>query len=263
MIARYALAVASSAVASAAGAQPVEAPICTDRPTKANAVCTVAPGRVQLETSLFGWSVTDVGGTRTELLTLGSGFAKFGLTGRSDLQLGFTPVARLRVKDDAGRTRQSGFGDVVIRYKHRLTGDDSKVQLAVIPFVKLPTASAGLGNDKTEGGLAVAVSRTIGTATVTIGPELDLLADADGDGHHAGLINLVNVAVPVATGLTFVGELWSNYNFDPAGTVKQASADAAFAYGVSNDVQLDVGANLGLTRDTPDIEFYAGAAIRF
>ena len=49
----------------------------------------------------------------------------------------------------------------------------------------------------------------------------------------------------------------------PAGTVKQASADAALAYAVSNRLQLDAGANLGLTRETPDVELYVGASVRF
>ena len=72
-----------------------------------------------------------------------------------------------------------------------------------------------------------------------------------------------DVALPVAPRLTLAGELWSNFNFDPAGSIKQASADAALAYALSNDIQLDVGTNLGLTRETPDFEIYAGASIRF
>jgi hypothetical protein len=54
-----------------------------------------------------------------------------------------------------------------------------------------------------------------------------------------------------------------NINFDPAGTIKQASADAALSYSLSNNFQLDAGTNIGLTRDTPDAELYVGASIRF
>jgi hypothetical protein len=59
------------------------------------------------------------------------------------------------------------------------------------------------------------------------------------------------------------GELWTNVNLDPSGTVKQASVDAALAYAVSNSVQIDTGANIGLTRDTPDVELYGGLSLRF
>jgi len=97
---------------------------------------------------------------------------------------------------------------------------------------------------------------------MTLGPEADLLADADGSGRHLALVNLVNVAGSIAPRLTLAGEFWSSFNFDPAGTVRQASADAAVGYVFSNNVQIDAGANIGLTRDTADIELYAGFSIR-
>jgi len=246
-----------------AAAAQAEVSICTDRPTKANAVCTVPAGRVQVETSVAGWSLTRQGGIRSELLTLGSTTAKYGLSATSDLQIGFTPIARLTVRQDGDRQRLSAVGDVVIRYKRRLTADHSRVQVGIIPFVKLPTAKRGLDNRRVEGGIAVPVSVAAGKATVTFGPELDLLVDGDGDGHHLALVNLVNLGVPVANRMTLIGELWSNFNFDPAATVRQASADAAVAYSLSDNFQLDVGANIGLTSDTPDIEILAGASIRF
>ena len=77
------------------------------------------------------------------------------------------------------------------------------------------------------------------------------------------LVNLVNLSAPVAPGLTLVGELWTNLNFDPDGTTEQVSFDAALAYAASRDLQLDIGANIGLTRDTPDFEGYAGISLRF
>ena len=90
-----------------------------------------------------------------------------------------------------------------------------------------------------------------------------MLADADGHGRHFAVVNLVNVAGLLAPSLTLAGELWTNVNFDPSGTVKQASADAALAYAVSDSVQIDTGANIGLTRDTPDVELYGGLSLRF
>ena len=241
---------------AAGAASTTDVPICTDRPAKANAVCTVPKGRLQLETSLANWSLTKAGETKTRTLSLGSSFLKYGLTDRSDLQIGFTPWVRV-----TGGT--SGLGDIVIRFKQRLTGDDAPVQFALIPFVKLPTAPRGIGNRRTEGGLAGAISTSVGAATVTLGPELDLLADSDGHGTHLALINLVNVSGPIAPRLTIGGELWTNRNFDPAGTVKQASADASIAYALSTTAQLDAGTNLGLTKETADVELYAGFSLRF
>lgn len=130
--------------------------------------------------------------------------------------------------------------------------------------MKLPTAARGLGNNKVEGGLAVPVSFAVaGPVTMTLGPELDALVDADGSGRHIGVINLVNLSAAVAPKVTIGGELWGSWNLDPAGAIRQATVDAAIAYVASNDLQLDLGANLGLTRQTPDLELYAGASILF
>ena len=248
-------------LAAGAAATP---PICTDRPAKANATCTVPKGKVQLEASLAGWSVTQAGGTRSETLSIGSTVIKLGITDRSDLQVAVTPFARLTVKAAGSRTRISGAGDVVVRYKQRLSADESKVQIAAIPLLKLPTAARGLGNDKVEGGLALPVSFGLsGPVTITLGPEVDLLADSDGHGRHAAIVNLINIAGPIAPRVTLAGEVWTNINWDPAGTVRQASADLAVAYAVSNSLQLDAGANFGLTRVTPDVELYVGTSLRF
>jgi hypothetical protein len=63
--------------------------------------------------------------------------------------------------------------------------------------------------------------------------------------------------------LNLSAEIWGQWDWDPSGTTRQASADGSVAYLLSNDVQLDGGANLGLNRQTPDVELYAGVSKRF
>lgn len=261
----FCAAMAALALASSALAQDAEeAPICTDRPTKANAVCTVPVGKWQLESSAIGWSRTEAGGAETKVLTLGTSVVKVGLSDRSDLQVGFTPYVHSETSAGGIKPTASGVGDLTVRYKHRLTADNAPVQVGLVPFVKLPTADGDIGNGKVEGGLAVPVSIATGSpVTVVFSPELDLPADADGDGRHAALVNLVNVSGPIADGLTLYGELWTQTNFDPADTVTLVSADTALAWLVSNELQLDVGANFGLNQNTADVELYAGVSLRF
>jgi hypothetical protein len=241
-----------------------ETPICTDRPTKANAVCTVPAGNWQLESSAASWSRTETNGTEINVVTLGSSVLKLGLSDHSDLQFGFTPFVRAETKAGGIKSTASGFGDLTIRYKHRVTAADAPVQLGLIPFVKLPTADGDIGNGKVEGGLAVPISISTGSpVTLVLGPELDLLADADGDGHHGALVNLINVSAPVAKGLTVIGELWTMTNFDPADTSTLASADVALAYLAKDGLQFDIGANVGLNSSTADLELYAGISVKF
>ena len=48
--------------------------------------------------------------------------------------------------------------------------------------------------------------------------------------------------------LNLSAELWGGWDWDPSGTTREASADGAVAYLLSNDLQLDAGANFGLNR---------------
>jgi hypothetical protein len=167
----------------AAPAAAEEAPICTDRPAKANAVCTVPAGKLQLESNVADWVRIESEGAKADVWQVGGSVLKLGLTDHSDLQLGFTPYVDI----GSGPNHLSGAGDVTLRYKRRLTGDGAKVRIAAIPFVKLPAARHGIGNGKVEGGLAAPVSTTLGKATLSLGPEVDLLADSDRAGRHLSI----------------------------------------------------------------------------
>lgn len=256
--------------APASGLEPVSsgAPsvpaICTDRPTKANATCTVPPGKVQLETDLVSWTRTDAGSVRTDLLLYSNPTLKYGLTSRADIQFNIAPYEEVRTHAAGATTTLGGVGDLYVRLKDRVTADSSKVQVAFIPFLKIPTARRGLGNREVEGGLAVPVSVSLPKSfTLTFGPEADLLSDADRPRRrHLNIVNVVNISKSLGK-VVLVGELWSAWNFDPAGTVRQYSADVAVAWLIAPRLQLDGGANLGLNRNTPNAQVYLGLSTRF
>jgi Putative MetA-pathway of phenol degradation len=254
----------SPAAPAASAPAPAEPAICTDRPTKSNATCTVPPGKLQLETDLVNWARTDAGGVRTDFILYSNPTLKYGLTSRADIQVNIAPYEELRTHVAGATTTLGGVGDLYVRLKDRVTADSSKVQVAFIPFVKIPTARRGLGNRELESGLAVPIAVTLPDSfTLTFGPEADLLSDANHPGsRHFNIVNLVNLSKSVGK-VTLIGELWSDWNFDPAGTVRQYSADAAIAWLVAPRLQLDAGANFGLNRNTPDAQVYIGLSTRF
>jgi hypothetical protein len=245
-------------------ASTADAPICTDRPTKSNFACTVPKGLVQIEADGFAWLRTSSGGARSDQLLFSNPTIKYGLTGNSDIQLNWVPITRVRNRDAAGRvTTLSGVGDVTVRFKQRLSSADGAFQIALLPFIKLPTARAGIGNGKVEGGVAAPINISApGGWTVTLGPQLDVLADGDGRGRHAGLTGLVNIAKQFGP-FTFYNEIWASQNFDPAGTVRQYSYDVSLAWLARPALQFDVGANVGLNPATPDLVAYLGISTRF
>jgi hypothetical protein len=251
----------ASGAAAAADLQP----ICPDRPSKGTGTCTVPAGHVQVETDLIDWTHDETGGVRSDFTVIGASLVKYGLSGSADVELGVTPVEISRVRGPDGSDRASGFGDLLLRSKLRLTGEDASVQVALDPFVKIPTAKRDLGNGKVEGGITLPVGVSLGKGPLSLAfsPEFDWRADADGHGRHPAMIQLVDLGISARPRLSLTAELWGQWNWDPAGTVKQYSADAAVAYLLTNDLQLDAGANFGLNRDTPDLELYTGVSKRF
>ena len=255
-----------TAVPASAPAQPADAPspICTDLPTKANVVCTVPRGKVQIEADALNWTTDSDRGVRTDVVLYTNPTIKYGIDKLTDVELNLAPYETVRTREEGVVRTVGGVGDLYLRLKRQLTGGTGAVQVAVIPYVKAPTARSGVGNGAWEGGaIAPVVIALPGSFALDVEGEVDVLADADGTKrHHPQLLGLVNVSHPVGKA-TLYGEVSTTQNLDPAGTVHQYTADLAATYLLTPVLQLDAGANFGLSRETPDAQVYVGVSTRF
>jgi hypothetical protein len=113
--------------------------------------------------------------------------------------------------------------------------------------------------------LVVPIGFSIGKLPLSVGltPEIDWVADGDGHGHHAAMAQVASIGIQATDILNLSADLWSQWDWDPAGTIRQATVDGSIAYLVSDSLQLDGGANFGLNRQSPDVELYAGISARF
>jgi hypothetical protein len=129
-------AVALLALAAGARGQVTESPV------------TVQPGHFLLEVDALSLTIDREPGLKYTAFGAASTFLTTGLTSRLDLQVGAEFYLSQKF-DAAGFTeRQSGVGDVYIRAKYRFyESEDSYTAVAVLPYVKLPTNSGGVGND--------------------------------------------------------------------------------------------------------------------
>jgi hypothetical protein len=238
-------------------------PICTDRPTKANSVCTVPAGQWQLETDAINWTHNASGGVTADTILYTNPYLKVGIGDRTDLEFNLALYVTVRTEAGGAHDTMGGVGDLYVRVKQQLTDGSGKVQVGVVPFVKAPVAKRGIGNREWEGGVALPVVFSLPSGfTLNFGPEVDLLADGDGHGKHAQLIGVANLSRSFGKATVYT-ELWTAQNYDPAGTVRQYSADLAVAYLLSPGLQLDAGGNFGLNRNTPDAQVYLGLSSRF
>jgi hypothetical protein len=241
--------------------------LCTDRPTKSASPCTVDAGHWQVESDIYNLTVQRGGGVTvtTELFT--NPTLKLGLTNRLDLEVSLAPYERVTVKVGGVSTHSSGVGDLFLRAKANLLGDDGgNVGLAISPFIKVPTASRGLGNGAVEAGVAALLQVSLpDNWSLNFDPELDALENAAGDGRHLNSIAVVSLNRPVSKTVTLSGEVWSDMDFDPAGRQTQVSADVGAAWVPAKvpTLQLDGGVNFGLNRATPGVQVYVGISKRF
>jgi hypothetical protein len=160
------------------GAVPAVAQI-TEWPT------TVQPGHFLLEVDAISLTVDREPGLKYTAFGAASTFLTTGLTRNLDLQVGAEFYVSQKF-DAAGLTeRQSGIGDVYVRAKYRFyESADTYTAVAVMPYVKIPTNSGGVGNDSMEGGVIVPFqTELVGGFNFAAMAELDFLRNDADDGY--------------------------------------------------------------------------------
>jgi Putative MetA-pathway of phenol degradation len=251
------------AIFAAAAAADDASPICADRPTKSNNACTVPAGSWQLETDLFNGTFQRAGGVTTDTYLLTNPTLKYGIAENWDVEANLVPYEIVRVHNGAGTQTLSGIGDLFLRVKVDAIPQGA-VQVGLLPYVKLPTARAGIGNGAVEAGVSVPVNIALSEKwSLGFSPEFDALKDADGGGRHFNTSQSAVVGYALPGDVTVNAEVWGDWNVDPAGTVRQYSADFGVAKLLTKTFQIDGGVNFGLNRATPDVQLYAGLATKF
>ncbi len=274
-----------AAIAATAFAGPVEPPadksryhlfdptprtqmraLSTDRPDQTESASTVDAGHVQIEMDLvnFRCDRDSPDGTRTEIWNVAPVNLKIGLLNNTDLQILLDNYIAARTRDSAGVTeRATGFGDITARLKINLWGNDGgPTALALMPFVKLPLGGSDHRNGETEGGLIVPFAVSLPSAWgLGLMTEVDFVSDGDG-GHDIEWLNSVTVGCDlterIGAYLEFVAVVGTAPGFDWQGQV-----DLGFTFAASDDVQLDLGCNFGVTESAPDFQPFVGVTVRF
>lgn len=236
-----------------------------DRPDKTESPYTVDAGHFQLEMDFANYTRSDEDGVRTAAWNVAPLNFKLGLSNITDLQLVFDDYLRVRTEDGkAPAAIQSGVGDFTSRLKINLWGDDGgRTALALLPFVKFPTNTAGLGNGSMEGGMIVPLAVKLpGGWDLGLEAAASLLRNSDRRGYHGDFIGSVTcdhaIAGKLSGYLEFFSEISANHTAAWVGTV-----DAGLEYALSENVQFDCGCNFGVTRSADVANPFTGITVRF
>ena len=240
--------------------------LSTDRPDKTESPYTVDAGRIQVELDLATYTIDRERGVRTETVAIAPVNFKAGLTPSTDLQVIVQPYVRRTERNRATgrRTSLDGFGDVTVRLKRNLWGNDGgPTAFALMPFVKLPTNSGGIDNDAIEFGLiaplAISVSDGIGLGLMT---EIDFVEEADGGGLAPSFVNSATISFDLTERAGLYTEIFTERGSE-RGADWIVTGDVGLTYAVTDDLQLDGGVNVGLTRAADDLSLFIGLSRRF
>jgi hypothetical protein len=236
--------------------------ISADRPDVTESAYTVDAGHVQLEMSFIDYSYEDQDGTRTNAFTFAPFNLKVGLLNNMDVQLVVEPYAHIEVENGDDETL-TGFGDMQLRLKINIWGNDAgNTALAVMPFVVFPTGSDDLSSEQVEGGIIFPFAMNLpGEFTLGLMVEFDFVYDEEDDDYTTDFV------YTAALGHDLVGELAGYAEYIGVAPLDgdsdyQALVGSGLTYGLSENVQLDVGVVVGLTDDADDFNAFTGITIR-
>lgn len=244
--------------------------LSTDRPDQTESAYTVDAGHFQAEWDIVNFVYdrhnVDKANERVESFTVMPINLKVGLCNNVDLQVVIDSYVHERVENfAAGTTRtREGFGDVTARLKINFWGNDGgDTAFGALPFVKFPTASEGLGNDVIEPGvlfpLAVELPAGFGMGLMT---GVEFTAGDENKLTHADFVNSITFAHDIVGNLGGYIEFFTVISTEDA-TDWAGSVDAGLTYGVTENVQIDAGVNVGVTRAADDVNPFVGMSVRY
>jgi hypothetical protein len=256
----------SSGPLSAADNLPVATPpspreMTTDRPDTTESPFTLEPGQLQLEMDVATFTRNRLDGVRTTEWQFAPFNLRYGLTRDVEAGIFFTPRVRVTEEPRGGsKTTHQGTGDTTLRTKLNLWGNDGGANAGgVIAEIKLPTAAAGLGNDKVEGAVMFPVAFELGAGWELGAMTVAEFAYTDMGRRRTIWVNTMSFGHDVAkdTGMYF--ELTSAAGDGP----HVATFNCGVTRKLNPNLQLDCGAVFGISRTAPDLGLFTGLARRF
>lgn len=246
---------------TASSSAPTVRDMVTDRPDTTESPITVPAGMFQVEMSFFDYSRDGDAGVREEDWIFGQINLKAGLAQDLDLQVIFDSYQQVKTSGGGASQRLSGFGDVTVRLKKNLWGNDGgRSAGGLIPYVSVPTGTE-VSADVWGGGLIVPVSYSI-TDRVSIGVmgQVDIAHDEETNGQDLEWIHSASLGIGLTEDLGMYLELVGIAGND---TNYQALFDTGLTLAVTDNLMFDVGVRIGLNRPAPDFGVFSGMSFRF
>jgi hypothetical protein len=238
----------------------------TDRPDKTESPFTVDAGHFQLEFDLLTYTYDRAEHETGKALSIAPVNFKVGLFNNVDLQIVAQTynIQWTHDRDANSRMRTSGFGDLIVRCKTNVWGNDGGgTAFGVMPFVKVPTNQNDLGNGAVEGGVIFPLAITLpGEWDLGTMLEIDCAQNSGSSDYHEEFIESVTISHGIAGKLGGYAEIFSSVSTE-RGAKWIATFDLGVTYAITRDIQFDAGVNIGLTDAADDLNPFIGLSMRY
>lgn len=169
---------------------------------------TVAPGRFLVRMDALSLTLNHDAGSSYSGFGTASTFVTTGLTANWDVQVGAELFLDQKFDSGGLTDRRSGIGNLYFRTKWRFYEDSTTgTAVALLPYVKLPTSTGGVGKKAMEGGVIVPwKTDLVGGMSMSAMAELDFLRNAADNGYDSFWYTSVALHRQVTKALGFYGE---------------------------------------------------------
>jgi hypothetical protein len=227
--------------------------LSTDRPDTTESPYTVDSGHYQFEIEIA--SFTRDGGEKS--YGFGELNLKYGMDESTDVQF----VLPLYNHIAGG---PEGFGDVQIRVKRNLWGNDGgETALAVMPFIQLPTGADGISSDEYEGGIIVPLGFEGAYGwSYGIQGQLGVVADSTGSGHNFSFLTSATAARDLTETVGAFFEIVCIWG-EGSNATSEYYFNTGLTWGVAENLQFDGGIRVGLSNDAEDFTPFFGLSAKF
>ena len=238
-------------------------PMVPDRPGITESPYSVDAGHFQYESDVLRLLTRREGSTHGHDWYVNHALAKIGLSNRTDLQVGVDSYTDTRNYDDTDPGQNQlyhGLGDVTLRLKHTLVGDDnSRWALGLIGYVTLPTGGPR-GDGAVEFGAVLPVIYQV-TKPWSIGGQVatEIYWDRETRSRYLQLTPTFTTDYQFTKVVQAFVELVGYW--DVRQVSWRSSVNTGVQLDVSDSVQLDFGTHLPITHST-DREYFLGISFR-
>ncbi|WP_344851954.1 transporter [Pedobacter jeongneungensis] len=233
----------------------------TDRPDVTESARTIDAGHFQYESDLFRLERQHGEEGIKESYFFNQANLKFGLLKSTALQFIVQSYQVDReVSEDGEKHLKHGFGDITLRIKQNMLGNDKgDFAIALLPYLKFPTSAADK-ESRYEGGLIIPMNLKLKHGwTIGMQLEADRLQDEQGIAHHTEFLQTLTLSHALARHLDAIGETY--YTYDLKEKQWNNYLNAALQFELAKDVKIDGGLNYGLQEEAKK-SYFLGVSFR-